>query len=195
MKVWLNLLPQEKKEVMERKRFDGFLLRQALLFAIVVMFHLSLLFGTALMARQDRVRAESEYRESNGLSSEFEELAAFEETFRSANALSDRMNRFLFSEPKWTLILSRLGEIVPSGVTLTSLTTREYRIFVSGEAKTREDFLVFESALKGDDCLVDVEAPVSNLFSETDVSFQVDFSVVPECLLETRGECGQSSSR
>jgi len=184
MKVWLNLLPQEKKEVMERKRFDGFLLRQALLFAIVVMFHLSLLFGTALMARQDRVRAESEYRESNGLSSEFEELAAFEETFRSANALSDRMNRFLFSEPKWTLILSRLGEIVPSGVTLTSLTTREYRIFVSGEAKTREDFLVFESALKGDDCLVDVEAPVSNLFSETDVSFQVDFSVVPECLLE-----------
>ncbi len=188
MKVWLNLLPRDKKDLVERKRFDRFLFRQAVLFTTVVLFYLSILFGIFLMVRQDRVLTESAYRESADLSVESRELSRFEESFREANGISDRVNGFTDSHPEWSGFLSRLNTLVPRNVILTSLTTNEYRIFVSGEASTREDFLAFESSLKGDDCLSGFETPVSNLFSEKNVVFQIDFTVRPDCLtdIETR---------
>jgi Tfp pilus assembly protein PilN len=75
-----------------------------------------------------------------------------------------------------------LTAALPGGVRVQKLVTKEYQVLLSGTADTREAFLQMEAALKKDSCFTQFNAPLSNLFTETNVSFQIDFVVKEECL-------------
>lgn len=186
MKVSLNLLPAEKKLLVRRKTFDRFLLRQASYLLAVTTFFLGMLGGVFLIARENRALIEHAEREYSGSDAGVRELSRFASGFREANALAARADRFMRTRPDWTGFLVRMDRIVPPRVSLGSVSTKEYRVFVSGTAETRDDFLAFESALRSEDCFSDFQVPVSNLFSETDVEFQVDFTVKDTCLQGNR---------
>ncbi len=79
--------------------------------------------------------------------------------------------------------LSLLQELAPKGVVIVELLTKDYTVSISGQAGTRDQFLEFESALKGAECVSDVRVPISNLFSQKEIEFQVDFKLKRECLL------------
>ncbi|NTW75739.1 MAG: hypothetical protein HGB34_02450 [Candidatus Moranbacteria bacterium] len=183
MKVLLNLLPEENKVIIRRNRFDRFLFRQSVMLISVVVFYLGVLWSVFLIVHENRKFIESAGRTSEIVRSEVVELSAFETKFREANMIAGQANRFLESSPNWAGFLVRMDRLVPPDVSLNAMTTRGFRISLSGMAKTREDFLAFESALKRDECLVGFVIPVSNLFSETNVEFQMDFSVSEECLI------------
>jgi hypothetical protein len=183
MKVSLNLLPEDNKRIIGQRRFDRFLFRQAVLLFSVVLFYFAVLWSVFSIIHENRSFIESTEVAAAGGRSESKELAAFEAKFREANALAAQANRFLGSRPDWTRFLVRMDRLVPPNISLNALTTKEARVSIAGSAVTREDFLKFESALKGDECFSDFVVPISNLFSEKNVDFQVDFSVRESCLL------------
>lgn len=183
MKVLLNLLPEENKLIVRRKHFDRFLFRQSVMLISVVVFYLGVLWSVFLIVHENRKFIESAGRTSQLVRSEAAELSAFETKFREANMVAGQANGFLESGPDWASFLVRMERLVPQGVSLSALATKGNRVSLSGSAKTREDFLVFESALKRDPCLTGFVIPVSNLFSEANVEFQLDFSVSEECLI------------
>jgi len=185
MRVLLNLLPEEKKKLVRRKRFDRFLFRQSFLLLSVVVFHLAVLGSVFFIVYENRTLVEAEGDYSGG-QSDLKELALYESSFSEANDLSGQANRLQRSRPDWTGFLLRMDRIVPPHVAMSSLSTKEYRVFLSGTAETRDDFLALEDALKKDDCLSDFQIPVSNLFSEKNVDFQIDFTVKGTCLTGTR---------
>jgi hypothetical protein len=51
-----------------------------------------------------------------------------------------------------------------------------------GTADTRDTFLALQRNLQENSCFEAVNTPLSNLFSETNVQFEIDFIVKPECL-------------
>ena len=51
-----------------------------------------------------------------------------------------------------------------------------------GIAGTREDLLLFEQQLKSSACVEKVDVPLSNLFSQKNLEFQIEFSITLECL-------------
>lgn len=186
MKVSLNLLPEEKKRLVRRKRFDRFLFRQAFLFLSVVIFYLAVLGSVFFIVHESRTLIENGGTGYSADRTETERLALYESEFSRANDLAGRANRFQKAHPDWTGILLRMDGIVPPGVGLSSFSTKEYRTFLSGTAETRDDFLAFEEALKKEKCLSDFQIPVSNLFLEKNVDFQIDFTVNESCLMGNR---------
>ncbi|HWQ59668.1 MAG TPA: PilN domain-containing protein [Candidatus Fimivivens sp.] len=185
MKVWINLLPEEKKKIVQKKHFDRFLFRQAVLFLSVAVFYLAVLGVVFFIVRENRLFTETVTSQRSTPQQESDELIRYESAFRDANMLAAQVNRFRGSRPDWTGFLLRLDRLVPKNVYMGSITTKENRIFLSGTAATRDDFLALESSLRGDDCLADFQIPVSNLFSEKNVVFQMDFTVKPSCLIGT----------
>lgn len=183
MKVWINLLPEDKKKIVQRKHLDRFLFRQAVLLLSVTAFYLAVLGTVLFIVRQDRIFFGSVVAQESAPRQESDELLRYESAFRDANALASRMNLYKDSRPDWAGFLLRLDRLVPKNVYMGSIATKEGRVFLSGTAATRDDFLALESSLKGDECLADFQTPVSNLFSEKDVVFQMDFSVRPSCLI------------
>jgi len=183
MRVSLNLLPEKKKEIIVRKHFDRFLFRQSLLLFSVIIFHLAVLGSVFYVVHENRLFIESSGLKYAAEQADVKELAQYEASFQNANALSLQANRFQQSRSDWTGFLRRLDRLVPPHISLGSLTTKQYRVFLSGTAETREDFLALESSLKGDECLSDFDVPVSNLFLEKNVEFQFDFTVKDTCLM------------
>jgi hypothetical protein len=76
-----------------------------------------------------------------------------------------------------------LDPLLSSGITINELATVEYRVSLAGVAKDRDDLLRLDERLKSaKECVTDVNIPISNLFSQKDIDFQMDFSILPECL-------------
>lgn len=75
-----------------------------------------------------------------------------------------------------------LDTLTPEGITVDHLATKNYTILLTGKAKNREDLLLFDQKLKESSCIEKVNIPISNLFSQENVEFQVDFDIKNECL-------------
>jgi Tfp pilus assembly protein PilN len=185
MKISLNLLPEQKKEIIQRKRLERFLLLQSFLFLSIVAFYLIVLGGVFFILHENRLFIEAAGEKATAEQSDLQELSRYESVFRDANALATAANRFQRSRSDWTGFLFRLDRLIPPHILLTSLSTKQYQVFLSGTADTRDDFLALETSLKVDACLSDFNVPVSNLFLEKNVEFQFDFTVKNTCLMGT----------
>ncbi len=182
MRVLLNLLPEEGRAVIRRKYYARFFFWQSMLLLSIEVFYLVILGGVFLVVREKHAIAAEAEAERARTQVEAKALASYESKFRDANRLSDQSNRFDREHIGWTELLRRLDRIVPDGVAIVSLSTKDYQVFVVGMAEEREDFLEMEKRLKEESCFPDIKAPVTNLFSEKNVEFQIDFSVKPECI-------------
>jgi hypothetical protein len=106
----------------------------------------------------------------------------FENKFEEANKKVRATYGFLFLHTSFSSLLSSIELLLPTGVHLEKISTKEYKVFLTGVADTREAFLEMQENIKKNDCFESLNTPLSNLFSETNVQFQVDFTVKQECL-------------
>ncbi|MEI6650681.1 MAG: PilN domain-containing protein [Candidatus Moraniibacteriota bacterium] len=182
MKVLLNLLPERHKAIIRKRYYDRFFLRQTIIAFCIGVFYLGMLGSIYFIVWQNRKVVDEMNASSREATTEAHDLSKFESTFREMNALSARSDMYYAGHLSWTELLTLFDSLIPDGISLTSLSTKEYQVFLSGTAKTRDDFLVLENKLKGNSCFSDFKIPVSNLFSSANVEFQMDFSVHPDCL-------------
>ena len=167
---------------MRRRFFERFLFRYSL-FALGIGIFCLLAFGsTFFIVREIRISTEQIAEEESRMSAESMELAGFDSLFSDTNRSVSRALSFYRLHPSWTDVLLAVDRSVSDEVTLFSLSSKEYRVFLSGTARTRDDFLSFVERLREESCFSEVETPVSNLFSREDVEFQVDILVAKECL-------------
>lgn len=182
MRVLLNLLPEEGKTRIRRTYYNRFFFWQSLFLSAIVVFYVCLLGSIFYVLHENRTTAERVESDRAATQVEAKELGAYEEKFREVNRIAEQSNRFDREHLLWTELFVRLDRSVPEHVAFTSLSTKDYTVFVSGRARTRDDFLGLEKRLKDDPCFTDFNAPVSNLFSDKDVDFQIDFSMKEECI-------------
>ncbi|NTW14122.1 MAG: hypothetical protein HGA31_03775 [Candidatus Moranbacteria bacterium] len=182
MKVLLNLLPERHRVSIRRKFYDRFFLRQAVILFCICVFYVGVLSSIFFAVWENRKSVEEMTNSQSSATAESRQLDQYETAFREANAISARSVRYYAGHLSWTQLLILLDNLIPDGISLTSLSTKDYRVFLSGTARTRDDFLGLESRLKGSECLSDFKEPVSNLFSSQNADFQVDFMVDMSCL-------------
>ncbi len=182
MKTLLNLLPEEEKGILQRRLRFRFLLWQVFLLLMLELFYVSILVGIYLILDVQAKNLEMMGAAEGSFYQEGRSLDQYERKFRETNeriavvSQIDR-NHLLFSE-----IFLLLDETLPEDVRLDRLSTKDYTVLLSGNAKTRDDLLLFEDRLKDLPCVAGVNVPISNLFSQKDVEFQVDFTLKQECL-------------
>lgn len=182
MKVLLNLLPEEGRELIRRKYHNRFFLWQTALLFLAEIFYIALLVGVLLMLRMNYAHVEEAADNRIRTQADSRALGGYETKFQEVNRLAAQSLNFSRRHLEWADLFVHLGTLIPENVTLTSLLTKDYTISLSGVAKTRDDLLLFERNIKEDECFASFNLPVSNLFSQENVDFQMDFSVKDTCL-------------
>lgn len=186
MQILLNLLPEEKKRVMSRRFYSRFFLWQTSLVLLLILFYMSVLGGMYFILHYQKGIGETALASFDQYNQEAKKLVQYQETFKRTNDLTKNIGRYLDHHFQWGQLFSLLDEITPDDVAFVELATKDYTISLVGQAATREAFLNFEAALKASSCTSDVKVPISNLFSQTEVDFQVDFNMKRECLLNQK---------
>lgn len=182
MRILLNILPEEKKIVTERRtRFRFFVWQVFLLLSLELVF-LGILFGMHLVLNFENGHQESLGQNFEQYRDDEKKLKVFEEKFRTTNKRADEIaaidhNRFYF-----TNIFLLIDQYTNDKITLERVSTKEYQLFLSGTADTRDDLLTFDEKLKGEACFSEVNLPLSNLLTQENVSFQIDITLKESCV-------------
>jgi Tfp pilus assembly protein PilN len=184
MKTLLNLLPEEKKESIERRLLSRFLLWQLFLVFVLQVFYLTVLVCTYLVLDyQSRGLEVLEKNTAMTSVSEVDRLENYEKKFDDINRRIEVIGAIDRSHVYFSKVFTLMDPLLPDGITVTNLTTKEYTVSLFGRAKTREQLLQLDENLKnGGQCFEKVVIPLENLFSQENIDFQVDFTLKPECL-------------
>lgn len=181
MKTLLNLLPEDKKAAIQKQLRFRFLLWQTFLGFLLLVFYTSILAGIFFILDFQL----TSFRGIVGAGESFAEeksLSEYEKKFRDTNDTVDtieRLNRFHLN---FTEVFLFLDTILPPGIAVEDLSTKDYTVLLTGRAATRESLLLLDERLKQAECAEKVNIPISNLFSEENIDFQIDFKLKPECL-------------
>jgi Tfp pilus assembly protein PilN len=183
MRILLNVLPEEKRERIVRRFRNRFFLWQTMLILLLEIYYVAVLGGIfTILKYQTEVGTES-LAAFDQYSEETKRLVRYQEEFKLANAQTEKVTRYQQARFRWSALFTLLQDVAPEGVVIVGLLTKDYTVSIAGQARTRDQFLAFESALKEAECVSDVRVPISNLFSQKEIDFQVDFKLKRECLI------------
>jgi hypothetical protein len=184
MKTLLNLLPEEKKDAIQNRLRSRFLLWQLFLVFVLEVFYFSMLVSTYFVLDYQLKSLKGLETTSPLASTEDEKrLNTYEKKFEQTNAEVESVARIEAIHLHFSQVFRLLDPLLVDGVTINELATNEFVVSVSGRAAKRDDLLRLDERLKGStECISNVNIPISNLFSQKDIDFQMDFSVRSECL-------------
>lgn len=182
MKILLNLLPEDRKKEIKKKLRFRFFLWQLFFVLLLELLFVSLLASLVFFTDLKLVTLKTSRVDDTATAAAQEALGRYQEKFAATNALVGTVGRIERAHLSFTAILVLLEGALPPEVMIERLATQDRSVMLAGQAKTRDALLLLENRLKQSDCAKNVRVPLSNLFSETDVDFQIDFEMQETCL-------------
>lgn len=182
MKIYLNLLPDSKKEAIKRKKRIRNIIKQELLFLFPVVIFIVILISINFIMRMEISSMGNAYAVLNS-QNKSQDLQKYETVFNGINSVTANINNLQGKHLYWSKVLDVLSGIVPDGVYLSNISTKNLQIFLVGRAKERESLIQFQEMISKSDCFENVNVPLSNFVSKTDIDFQMDFYVKKDCLI------------
>lgn len=181
MKIYLDLLPKQKKAEIKRKKIFRVLLHQEFLFLLPIILLIIILFNIYYLVS---VQHSISIAANSAIESQdkYQELSSYEEKFKQVNDASAILLKIQDKQLHWSKVLDKLSGGMPEGIVISGFSTKNYKIFLIGNAKNRDILLNFKSSLLSDECFENVNVPLSNLVVKEDVEFQVDFTIKKDCL-------------
>ncbi|TSD00772.1 MAG: Uncharacterized protein Athens071425_575 [Parcubacteria group bacterium Athens0714_25] len=181
MNIHLNLLPEERKRGLKRKKISWLIIRQELLVFFSVAVFLIILFCINFILDLQGKSLESEYAEE-ALNGEYKEIGKYEKIFEDEN----REIALLYSVQKnhfdWTNVLTRLSENVINDVKLKGIVSDDSRFSISGIANDRDTLLRFKSQIENSQCFSEMEIPLSDIVSKKNINFEAELKIEEECI-------------
>ncbi len=181
MRIYLDLLPEERKKEMEKNKIFLSLIYNEIVFTIPILVFIGILVAINFILV---IKAEGVEKISTmgGSQKEYQELQEFENKFSEVNSRTMEVLKVQNKHINWLNVFVRINGAVPENVFISDLASADYQISLAGKAKTREDFLKFQENLKSEACFSNVSAPLSSLVSKKNVQFQINFEVKEDCL-------------
>lgn len=183
MKILLNLLPEEKKRAIERGLHARIFLWQLFLLFLLELFLLGILLTVTVLLKVelDGVKFASQMA-MQAIEKDEKDLRRYEGKFLGVNEAISAVGKIEAGHLHFSQVFRILDAVQPDDVFLRQMMSKDRRVTLTGIAGTREDLLLFEERLKASACVEDVNVPLSNLFSQKDLDFQIEFSITLECL-------------
>lgn len=181
MKIYLDLLPEERKKEIRRKNIFSVIVSQEIISLAPILFLVFVLISINLII-QFKIKSTEQLTAMHQTTKENQELKKYEDKFSAINSKISAVSRFQSSHFYWSNVLGRLSSLSPDGVYLTDLSTKDYTVSIAGKALVRDELLKFQDNIKNNDCFANVNTPLSNLVTRDNVAFQIDFDIKSECL-------------
>ncbi|OGI21439.1 MAG: hypothetical protein A3J06_04735 [Candidatus Moranbacteria bacterium RIFCSPLOWO2_02_FULL_48_19] len=182
MKTLLNLLPEENKKSVQRKLHFRFFLWQLFLVCTLEVFYLSILMSIYLILDFQLQSLRAIEQQYDAAYTEQRTLDAYQKKFKDTNVAVAMVGRIEREHLSFAGVFLLLDTLLPEGIAVDRLTTKNYTVMLSGRAAARDDILALEASLKEAACVKNVNVPISNFFSQKNIDFQIDFEMQKECL-------------
>lgn len=183
MKILLNLLPEEKKMAIERGLHARIFLWQFFLLFLLELFFIGILVTIIVLLKVELDGAKlSSESAMQAIQKDEQALRKYEDKFLGINEAISTVGKIEASHLHFSQLFRILDTVQPKEVFLRQMTSKDRKIMLSGIAGTREDLLLFEEQLKASSCVEKVNVPLSNLFSQKNLEFQIEFTITLECL-------------
>jgi len=183
MKILLNLLPEEQKRLIERGLHGRILLWQFFMLFLLELLFLGILITVVFLLTIDLQSQVMLSQNSNvATQKDQQSLKQYEDKFLGINEALGVVGKIQGSHVYFSQLFRILDTTLPKEVLLKNMTTRDRVVTLIGVANTRENLLAFEDELKKSACVEDVNVPLSNLFSQKNLDFQLDFTIKLDCL-------------
>jgi len=185
MKIYLDLLPQDRKDELKRKEAFVTTLCRELLFLFPILVFIVILVNVYLILgiQESNMKVTGSGQESQG---EYKQLRFYEKEFKQINDLTIFLSRAQTGHMYWSRLIGKISDVTGDGIYLTGFSTKDYQVFLLGKAKSREDLIAFKDAVGNSGCADNINVPLSNLVTPSDVDFQMDFTVKQECITDTK---------
>lgn len=181
MRIYLDLLPEQKKQEINRKKIFGIILREEILFLlpiVALIFILLNIYYVLILERNSSMAVHATKQSQD----KYQQINIYEEKFKQINELDQKLVKIQSGHLQWQGIFQGLSGVMPEGVFISDLSTKDFSVFLVGKARTREDLLDFKNKLEAVECFQDVNVPLSNLVVKNDIDFQIDLKVTENCL-------------
>lgn len=185
MKIYLDLLPKERKQEIRRNKLFRTILRQEILFLLPLIVFVIILFNIYYLLSFEKassIAAQSAAQSQDA----YLELNKYEEKFKEVNEQTSALLKITVSQLHWDNVFKAMDSTTPDGIMITNFSTKDYAVFLVGKAKSRDILLNFKEKLESNDCFSAVNVPLSNLVVKDDVDFQLDFVVNEDCLKDKK---------
>jgi hypothetical protein len=181
MKIEINLLPPDKKEEIRlTERFRTVLVWETVIFSIALIFF-GFIFGIDyVLSLNLQMISGSQSDEATG--AKYETIKYYEDKFSQINTKISKISGISADQLYWSKLFAKLNEVTLPGVELSGLSTKDYAVFLAGQAKTRDDLIAFRDRLAKEDCFQQVDLPLSDLVSKEDIVFQIDLEIKENCV-------------
>ncbi|NTU66917.1 MAG: hypothetical protein HGB08_03270 [Candidatus Moranbacteria bacterium] len=186
MEIKLNLLPQDKKEKISRQRhFMAAIFWEAIILLAVLMA-MAFLFGINYVLSLNAETAHES--QSNGSDKDkYAVIEKYESEFSEVNSkISDSLS-VAADQLYWSNLFVKMSRMVPKGVDIISISTKDYAIILTGEAATRDDLVAFKDVLVSDSCFSNVDLPLADLVSRDNIDFEINLNINKDCLKSNEG--------
>lgn len=181
MKIYLDLLPEKRKQEIKRKKLFRSILHEEFLFSLpIVLFIIMLLNIYYILTLQRNVLISQHLSQQS--QEKYQQLNVYEEKFKQINSIDQELKKIQDGHLRWQNIFLELSRLVPDGVYVSNISTKNFKVFLNGKAKTRDSLIDFKNKLETSACFEEINVPLSNLVVKDDVDFQIDLNIKEECL-------------
>lgn len=181
MKIYLDLLPTQRKiELKKRKRFFLILKQEVFfLFPIFIFFVILLNIFFVLKIQKNETDLLNSQQQSQ---KQYQQLNFYEEKFAKMNDQIGLVSKIQTKHIYWSRIFDIIDEMANENVYFSDISTKDFHLYFAGRAKTREDLMSLKNKFENQGCFENINVPLSNLVNKENADFQMDLSVKEECL-------------
>lgn len=182
MDIKINLIPPQRKEEIKKANRLRRILKWEAELLLVFIFFIILLVSINSITQINLSVAVSELDLANRNSNQYQAIGKYDAEAKEMNGTIARVGKIQDAQLYWSKMLKRFAQEVVPGIEIGKLSTKNYAIFLTGKADTRDNLIAFRDNLTGEDCFTDINLPLSNLVSKDNIDFQMDLKVKKECL-------------
>ncbi|HPN54654.1 MAG TPA: PilN domain-containing protein [Candidatus Moranbacteria bacterium] len=185
MKIFIDLLPEQRKQEIRRKKIFHGILRGEFLFFLPIFIFICILLSTYYTIILQK-NSSSIVHMSQQSQDEYQKLDKYEKKFKEINEKDSLLAKIQNGHVHWKNVLLEFSNIIPDSVYLNNISNNDYKVFLAGKARSRDDLITFKERLENSACFQDVNVPLSNLVVKNDIDFQIDLVLKEECLKQKK---------
>jgi hypothetical protein len=181
MEINLNLIPPyREKEIQKNKRFR-LILRIELVMLMFVLIFFSFLFSLNYILDLNFILASNDTEISKDRE-QYDNIRKYDREFNEVNINVAQIEKIDKDQLYWSRLFLKLSQSVIAGISIQSVATKDYSVFLIGKAESRENLISFRDSLAKDSCFSSINLPLSDLVSRGNVDFQMDLAINEDCI-------------
>ncbi|HEX7586167.1 MAG TPA: PilN domain-containing protein [Patescibacteria group bacterium] len=178
--IKLNLIPPAKKEEMKKTELLSQIFKwETELVGIFIVF-IAMLASTSFILKVTASSEKPVILSDNN--EQYKEIEKYDIESKDMSKTISQIDRIQKGQLNWYKFFEKINNQFSDAIEMKKIETSDYSVLFTGKAKNRDSLVAFKENMEKEDCFSDVNLPLSNLVAQTDVEFQIDFSIKKECL-------------